>query len=73
LRILKWFPLAIVIALLTFQVAIRSLPPEPRLIIWHILQLDMPLAGLLCLIGEFIYVAVRKRWASPIGWVTLGT
>tara|TARA_R110000787_G_scaffold62773_1_gene141763 strand:- start:1701 stop:2618 length:918 start_codon:yes stop_codon:yes gene_type:complete len=71
LRILKWFPLAILIALLLFQVAIRWLPPVPRLVLWHVSQLYMPLAGLLCLIGAFIYVAVRKRWASRIGWATL--
>lgn len=71
MRILKWFPLAILIALLAFQGALGWLSPEPRLVLWHISQLYMPLAGVLCLTGALIYIAVRKRWASRIGWATL--
>ena len=70
MRILKWFPLAILIALVAFQIALRWFPPVPRLVLWHISQLYMPLAGVLCLMGALIYIAVRKRWASRIGWAT---
>lgn len=71
MRILKWFPLAILIALLAFQVALQWVAPAARVVLWHVSQLYMPLAGLICLVGALIYLAVRKRWASRIGWATL--
>ncbi|WP_340694230.1 M23 family metallopeptidase [Hyphomonas sp.] len=71
MRILRWFPLAILIALLALQVSLQWLDPATRVVLWHVSQLYMPLAGLLCLIGALIYLAVRKRWASRLGWITL--
>ncbi len=71
MRVLKWLPIALIVALLVFQLLLIFVPEPGRVFVWYLSQLYLPLIGLVTLVAGVIYMGVRKRWRSRMGWATM--